>query len=65
MFSGENSSCKELIDSEIAGSIRLKLGGMVEGMGENIRTKEFFDPLKLTGVRLMRPRYLIYTVRMT
>ena len=31
-----------LIDSEMAGRIRLKLGGMVEGMGENVLAKEFF-----------------------
>ena len=30
-----------LIDSEKAGWIRLKLGGMVKGMGENVLVKEF------------------------
>ena len=40
--SEEDSSCMELIDSEMAGPIRLKLGGMVEGMGENVLAKEFF-----------------------
>ena len=40
--SRENSGCVSLIDSEMAGRIRLKLGGMVEGMGENVLAKEFF-----------------------
>ena len=31
-----------LIDSDMAGRIGLKLGGMVEGMGENDLAKEFF-----------------------
>ena len=33
--SGENYRCTELIDSEMAGPIRLKLGGIVEGITEN------------------------------
>ena len=37
-----NSSCVLLIDSEMAGPIKLKLGGMVEGMQENVLAKEFF-----------------------
>ena len=40
--SRENSSCTSLIDSEMAGPIKLKLGGMVEGMCENVLAKEFF-----------------------
>ena len=40
--SEENSSCLLLIDSEMAGPIKLKLGGMVEGMQENVLAKEFF-----------------------
>ena len=39
------------LDSEIVGPIKLKLGGMIEGMGENILAKEFLDQLKLTRVR--------------
>ena len=31
-----------LIDSEMAGPSELKLGGMVEGMQENVLAKEFF-----------------------
>ena len=31
-----------LIDSEIAGPSELKLGGMVEGICENVLAKEFF-----------------------
>ena len=38
----EHSSCTELIDSEMAGPIRLKVGEMVEGMQENVLAKEFF-----------------------
>lgn len=38
----ENSRCPLLIDSEMAGPIKLKLGGMVEGMQENVLAKEFF-----------------------
>ena len=40
--SEENSCCSLLIDSEMAGQIRLKLGGMVEGIAENVLAKEFF-----------------------
>ena len=32
----------ELIDSEMAGPSGLKLGELVEGMGENVLAKEFF-----------------------
>ena len=39
--SGEDSSASYLIDSEMAGPIKLKLGGMVESMQENILAKEF------------------------
>ena len=41
MGSEENSGRSELIDSEMAGQIRLKLGGMVEGIAENVLAKEF------------------------
>ena len=40
--SEENSRCMLAIDSEMAGRIGLKLGGMVEGMCENVLAKEFF-----------------------
>ena len=40
--SRENSSGLSLIDSHMAGRIGLKLGGMVEGMQENVLAKEFF-----------------------
>ena len=42
MGSEENFRRNLLIDSEMAGPIKLKLGGMVEGMGENVFAKEFF-----------------------
>ena len=38
----ENCVCLSLIDSEMAGPIELKLGMIVEGMGEKILAKEFF-----------------------
>ena len=31
----------------MAGPIRLKLGGMVEGMGENVLAKEFFGSVDI------------------
>ena len=31
----------------MAGPIRLKLGGMVEGMGENVLAKEFFGSVEV------------------
>ena len=36
-----------LIDSEIAGPSELKLGGMVEGMQENVLAKEFFGSVNV------------------
>ena len=36
-----------LIDSEMAGPSELKLGGMVEGMGENVLAKEFFGSVNI------------------
>ena len=41
--SGGNCVCPSLIDSEMAGQIRIKFGGMVDGMEENILAKEFFN----------------------
>ena len=62
----ENSSCPLLIDSKMAGPIRLKVGGMVEGMQENVLAKNFFfDPFKLTGVRSMCHRCLFYALAMS
>ena len=40
--SRENSRRVALIDSEMAGPSELKLGGMIEGMGENVLVKDFF-----------------------
>ena len=45
--SEENSSCSSLIDSEMAGPIGLKLGGIVEGMGENVLAKKFFGSVNI------------------
>ena len=54
--SEENSSCMELIDSEMAGPIRLKLGGMVEGMGENVLAKEFFGSVEVDRGQVSGPQ---------
>ena len=35
------------MDSEMAGPIGLKLGGMVEGMREDVLAKEFFGSVKV------------------
>ena len=47
MGSEENSRCLSLIDSEMAGPIKLKLGGMVEGIAENVLAKEFFGSVNV------------------
>ena len=36
-----------LIDFEMAGRIRLKLGGMIKSMCENVLAKEFFGSVKV------------------
>ena len=56
MGSGENSSCPLLIDSEMAGLIRLKLGAMVGGMGENVLAKEFDGSVKVDQGRVSGPQ---------
>ena len=56
MGSRENSGCLTLIDSEMAGPIKLKLGGMVEGMGENVLAKEFFGSVKVDRGQVGRPQ---------
>ena len=45
--SEENSGGLLLIDSEMAGPMGLKLGGMVEGMWENILAKKFFGSVNV------------------
>ena len=45
--SEENSGCMFPIDSEMAGRIGLKLGGMVEGICENDLAKKFFGSVDL------------------
>ena len=45
--SEENSHRLLLIDSDIAGRIGLKLGGMVEGMCQNVLVKEFFGSVEV------------------
>ena len=48
-----------LLDSEMAGPIGLKLGGMIKGIAENVLAKEFLDPSKLTMVRSVGHRCLL------
>ena len=47
MGSRENSRGTLLIDSEMAGRIRLKLGGMIKGMCENVLAKECFGSVEV------------------
>ena len=54
--SEENSRCSSLIDSDMAGRIRLKLGGMVEGMGENVLAKEFFGSVEVDRGQVSGPQ---------
>ena len=56
LVSGENSGCVLLIDSEMAGRIRLKLSGMVEGMGENVLAKEFFGSVEVDRGQVSGPQ---------
>ena len=43
------SCCNDPISSEMAGPRVLKLGGLVEGMGENVLAKEFFGSVNIQG----------------
>ena len=54
--SEENSRCTLLIDSEMAGPIRLKLGGMVEGIAENDLAKEFFGSVNVDRGQFCGPQ---------
>ena len=54
--SEENSGRLLLIDSEMAGRIGLKLGGMVEGMGENVLAKEFFGSVEVDRGQVRGPQ---------
>ena len=45
-----------LIDSETAGQIRLKLGGMIKGMQENVLAKEFFGSVNVDRGRVSGPQ---------
>ena len=56
MGSEEISGRSSLIDSEMAGRIRLKLGGMVEGMGENVLAKEFFGSVEVDRSQVSGPQ---------
>ena len=56
MGSEENCGCLLLIDSEMAGPIKLKLGGMVEGMCENVLAKEFFGSVEVDRGRVSGPQ---------
>ena len=54
--SEENCGCTSLIDSDMAGWIRLKLGGMVEGMCENVLAKEFFGSVEVDRGQVSGPQ---------
>ena len=54
--SRENSRALSLIDSEMAGRIGLKLGGMVEGMCENVLAKEFFGSVEVDRGQVSGPQ---------
>ena len=54
--SGENSGRLSLIDSHMAGRIGLKLGGMVEGMQENVLAKEFFGSVEVDRGQVSGPQ---------
>ena len=45
-----------LIDSEMAGPSELKLGGMIEGMGENVLAKEFFGSVNVHQGQVGEPQ---------
>ena len=52
----EISRCPLLIDSEMAGRIKLKLGEMVEGMCENVLAKEFFGSVEVDRGQVSGPQ---------
>ena len=54
--SEENSRCSLLIDSEMAGPIKLKLGGMIKGMQENVLAKEFFGSVEVDRGQVSGPQ---------
>ena len=56
MGSEENSGCVSLIDSEMAGQIGLKLGGMIKGMQENVLAKEFFGSAEVDQGQVSGPQ---------
>ena len=56
MGSEENSVCTLLIDTDMAGRIELKLGGVVEGMGENVLAKEFFGSIEVDRGQVSGPQ---------
>ena len=45
-----------LIDSEMAGRIGLKLGGMIKGMQENVLAKEFFGSVEVDRGQVSGPQ---------
>ena len=56
MGSEENCGSMLLIDSEMAGLIKLKLGGMVEGIAENVLAKEFFGSVEVDRAQVSGPQ---------
>ena len=56
MGSEENSVRVLPIDSEMPGPIKLKLGGVVEGMQENVLAKEFFGSVEVDRGQVSGPQ---------
>ena len=56
MGSEENCSGLLLIDSEMAGPINLKLGGVVEGMRKNVLAMEFFGSVEVDWGQVSGPQ---------
>ena len=54
--SEENSRCVLLIDSKMAGPIKLKLGRMVESIKEKVLTKEFFGSVEVDRGQVSGPQ---------
>ena len=56
MGSEENCVRPSLIDSEMAGQIGLKLGGMIKVMWDNILAKKFFGSVEVDRCQVSGPQ---------
>ena len=48
--------CWDSISSQVLGPIRLKLGGMIKGMHENVQKKEFFGSVDVDRGQVSGPQ---------